>query len=251
MKRFENKVVFITGGTSGIGRSSAILAAREGAKIALVDLHENAAVVEEIKKEGAEVKFIACNVANHDEVERAVADTIATFGSLDIALNNAGITDKSMAPIHDKPLEEWQKVQDVNLNGVFYCMKHQLVQMRKQASGGSIVNMGSSMSVAVMEGIASYVASKHAVLGLSQTAALENAIHNIRVNVIGPGYIATPLLLAGIPDEQTRKYMESLHPMNRLGEPEEIAKAFLFLASDDASFITGVYLPVDGGYLIK
>lgn len=251
MKRFENKVAFITGGTSGIGKAAAILIAREGAKVVVADIHENPEALEEIRKEGTEVKFIQCNVAKHEEVERAVAETVATFGSLDIALNNAGITDRRMSPIHEKSLEEWQNVQDINLGGVFYSMKHQIAQMRKQATGGSIVNIGSTMTQVAMAGIASYVSSKHAVFGLTKTAAIENATNNIRVNAIGPGYIATPLLLAGIPDEQTRKYMESLHPMNRLGEAEEVAKAFLFLASDDASFITGAYLPVDGGFLIR
>lgn len=250
MKRFENKVAFITGGTSGIGKVSAILIAREGAKVVVADINENQEAIEEIRQEGGEVKFIQCDVSKSEEVKDAIAETVAIFGSLDIALNNAGIVDRARNPIHEKSIEEWQQVLDINLNGVFYNMKYQIAQMRKQSTGGAIVNIGSIMSQVANEGIASYVSSKHGVIGLTKTAALENATHHIRVNAIGPGFIATPIL----PDTNNKEalaYMESIHPMNRLGQPEEVAKAFLFLASDDSSFCTGVYLPVDGGYLIK
>lgn len=249
MKRFENKVAFITGGNSGIGKVSAILIAREGAKVVIADLIENSEVIDMIRNEGGEVKFVKCDVSVHEDMERAVAETVSTFGSLDIALNNAGIADSNRAPIHEKSIEEWQQVQDVNLNGMFYGMKHQINQMRKQDSGGSIINVGSVMSYVANEGVASYVSSKHAVIGLTKTAALENAPHNIRVNAICPAYINTPML--SIDSEQARAYMESLHPMKRLGEPEEIARVFLFFASEDSSFCTGTYLPVDGGYLLK
>lgn len=252
MKRFENKVAFITGGNSGIGKAAAILIAREGANVAIADLKENKETIAQIKNEGANAIFIQCDVSNPQQVEQAVSKTVEAFGKLDIALNSAGTTDKNMSPIHEKGFEEWQKVQDINLGGVFYGMKYQIAQMRKQPSGGNIVNIGSSMSLVSMGGLASYVSSKHGLVGITKTAALENATENIRVNSIAPGYIASPMLLDGIKgNEQTRKYMEGLHPMNRLGEPEEIAKTFLFLASEDASFITGVVLQVDGGYVIR
>lgn len=250
MTRFENKVAFITRGNSGIGKASAVHIAREGAKVVIADLKENADALREIEKEGAEVKFIQCNVAKPEEVESAVAETVATFGSLDVALNNAGISDPGGSLLHEKSIEEWQLVQDINLSGVFYGLKHQIAQMRKQKTGGAIVNIGSIMSQVGNQTIASYVASKHGVVGLTKTAALENAVNNIRVNAIGPGYIATPIL-PNQDNEELMNYMKSIHPMNRLGRPEEIAKAFLFLASEDASFITGAYLPVDGGYLIQ
>lgn len=251
MKRFENKVAFITGGTSGIGKAAAILIAREGAKVVVADIRENQLALDEILREGGEVKFVQCDVSKHEDVERAVAETVAAFGSLDIALNNAGISDPLLSPIHEKSIEDWQRVQDINLSGVFYGLKYQISQMRKQATGGSIVNMGSVMSQVATENIASYVAAKHGVLGLTKVAALENATHNIRVNAIGPGSTATPILPLEAMGEQAVAAMKSSHPMNRLGNPEEIAKAFLFLASDDAGFCTGAYLPVDGGYLIR
>ena len=250
MKRFENKVAFITGGNSGIGKAIALFMAREGAKVMIVDLQRNQETLDEILKEGGEVRFIACDVSEPTAVENAISETIASFGSLDIAVNNAGVVDA--APIHEKSLDEWHRVININLNGVFYGMKFQIAQMRTQTSGGSIINIGSIMSQVAEIGIAAYASSKHALVGLTKVAALENGVNNIRVNAIGPGYIETPLLMdnaAGGAEYKT--IMESKHAMKRLGKPEEIARAVLFLASDDASFCTGVYLPVDGGYLIQ
>lgn len=248
MKRFENKVAFITGGNSGIGRSAAVLIAREGAKVVIADLEENQAVLSEVLKEGTEVIFVKCDVSNPQEVEHAVAETVRIFGSLDIALNNAGIVDKAL--IHEKSIEEWKRIIGVNLDGIFYGLKYQISQMRNQTSGGSIINMGSVMSQVTEQGIAGYTSSKHALVGITKTAALENGTYGIRVNAIGPGYIETPLLLDSIDKEQLHS-MEFKHAMKRLGKVEEISKVFLFLASDDASFCTGAYFPVDGGYLIQ
>lgn len=250
MKRFENKVAFITGGNSGIGKAAAILIAREGAKVVIADLVKNEEVLEEVLKEGTEAVFVSCDVSDPEAVEQAVRETVQIFGSLDIALNNAGVVDAS--PIHEKSTEEWNRVLNINLSGVFYGMKHQITQMRKQAQGGAIVNIGSIMSQVAEFGIASYASSKHGLIGLTKVAALENGTHNIRVNSIGPGYIETPLLMDNSASgSEYRAYMESKHAMKRLGKPEEIARAFLFLASDDASFCTRAYLPVDGGYLIQ
>lgn len=250
MKRFENKVAFITGGNSGIGKAVAVLMAREGAKIVIADIKENKETLEEVLKEGTDARFFTCDVSKAEEVERAVEETVKVFGSLDIAVNNAGIVDAS--PIHEKSIEEWQKVININLSGVFYGMKYQIAQMRKQENGGAVVNMGSIMSQVAEFGIASYASSKHGLVGLTKVAALENGTQNIRVNAIGPGYIETPLLMDNAAqNEEYRSYMESKHAMKRLGKPEEIAKAVLFLASEDASFCTGAYLPVDGGYLIQ
>lgn len=250
MKRFENKVAFITGGNSGIGKAVAVLMAREGAKIVIADLKENKETLEEVLKEGTDVRFIACDVSKAEELEKAVNETVEVFGSLDVAVNNAGIVDAS--PVHEKSIEEWQKVMNINLSGVFYGMKYQISQMRKQETGGAVVNMGSIMSQVAEFGIASYASSKHGLVGLTKVAALENGTSNIRVNAIGPGYIETPLLMDNAAQSaEYRSYMESKHAMKRLGKPEEIAKAVLFLASEDASFCTGAYLPVDGGYLIQ
>ncbi|MET3036004.1 SDR family oxidoreductase [Chryseobacterium sp. NRRL B-14859] len=250
MKRFENKVAFITGGNSGIGKAVAVLMAREGAKVMIADIKENKETLDEVLNEGTDARFIICDVSKPEEVEKAVAETVAIFGSLDIAVNNAGIVDAS--PIHEKSIEEWQRVININLSGVFYGMKYQIAQMRKQESGGAVVNMGSIMSQVAEFGIGSYASSKHGLVGLTKVAALENGTNNIRVNAIGPGYIETPLLMDNAAQSaEYRTYMESKHAMKRLGKPEEIAKAVLFLASDDASFCTGAYLPVDGGYLIQ
>ncbi|MBL3547202.1 MULTISPECIES: SDR family NAD(P)-dependent oxidoreductase [Chryseobacterium] len=250
MKRFENKVAFITGGNSGIGKAVAVLMAREGAKVMIADIQENKETLEEVLKEGTDARFITCDVSNPEDVEKAVAETIEVFGSLDIGVNNAGIVDAS--PIHEKSIEEWQRVININLSGVFYGMKYQIAQMRKQETGGAIVNMGSIMSQVAEFGIGSYASSKHGLVGLTKVAALENGTNNIRVNAIGPGYIETPLLMDNAAQNvEYRSYMESKHAMKRLGKPEEIAKVVLFLASDDASFCTGAYLPVDGGYLVQ
>jgi len=250
MKRFENKVAFITGGNSGIGKAVAVLMAREGAKVMIADIKENKETLEEVLKEGTDARFVICDVSKPEEVERAVAETVMAFGSLDVAVNNAGIVDAS--PIHEKSIEEWQRVININLSGVFYGMKYQIAQMRKQETGGAVINMGSIMSQVAEYGIGSYASSKHGLVGLTKVAALENGTNNIRVNAIGPGYIETPLLMDNAAQSaEYRSYMESKHAMKRLGKPEEIAKAVLFLASDDASFCTGAYLPVDGGYLIQ
>lgn len=250
MRRFENKVAFITGGNSGIGKSSAILIAREGAKVMIVDIHGNLDTLDEIRKEGTEAEFFKCDVSDPEQMKAAVEATVSTFGSLDVALNNAGIVDASL--IHEKTIEEWNRVLNINLGGIFYGMKYQIAQMRKQSTGGAIVNMGSIMSQVAEHGIGAYASSKHGLVGLTKVAALENATNGIRVNAIGPGYIETPLLMDNSASgTEYRSYMESKHAMKRLGKPEEIATAFLFLASNDASFCTGAYLPVDGGYLIQ
>lgn len=249
MKRFENKVAFITGGNSGIGKVSALAIAREGAAVMITDLSETSQVVEEIIKAGGKAAYVKCDVSMPEEVEHAVNETVRIFGRLDVALNNAGIVDTSLSHVNEKTLEEWNKVIAVNLSGVFYGMKYQIAQMRKQG-GGSIVNIGSVMSQVTDMGIASYVSSKHGVVGLTKAAALENGTENIRVNIIGPGYIETPILMDNA-GSGAAEYLKSKTAMKRLGKPEEIAKTFLFLASDDASYCTGAYLPVDGGYLIQ
>lgn len=248
MKRFENKVMLITGGNSGIGKASAILAAREGAHVMIADLRLNQQTLDEIQQEGTTAAFVQCDVSKPEDMEKAVAATVEKFGRLDVALNNAGIVDAS--PIHEKSIGEWLKVTSVNLNGVFYGIKYEIAQMRRQGTGGAIVNIGSIMSQVGEIGIAAYAASKHGLVGMTKVAALENGTSNIRINTIGPGYIETPLLMDNASSE-SRAYMESKHAMKRLGKPEEIATAFLFLASDDASFCTGAYLPVDGGYLCQ
>ncbi|MFM6927787.1 MAG: SDR family NAD(P)-dependent oxidoreductase [Bdellovibrio sp.] len=245
MKRFQSKTAFITGGNSGIGKESALAIAKEGANVMIADLKEDKAVLKEIESLGVKASFIACDVANPMAVKEAVSATVAQFGSLDVAFNNAGVGDEKQ--IHEKSIEQWNKVIAINLSGVFFCMKFQIEQMLKQKNGGSIVNVSSILGQVGTDGAAAYVAAKHGVVGLTQTAAIEYGTKNIRVNAIGPGYIETPLLQNM--DKDTKHALEGMHAMKRLGRPEEVAKAFTWLASDDASFMTGDYIPVDGGYL--
>lgn len=253
MKKLENKTVFITGGLSGIGKACAIAAAKEGANIVIADLKSDTAdkAMEEIKKENSKAIFIECDVSVFTQVESAIQKTVSTFGTLDVALNNAGIGGKSFK-VGEMPEQEWLNVIGVNLNGVFNCMRHELAQMAKQKNG-VIVNMSSIMGKVGLATSSHYDAAKHGVIGLTQTAALEYATEGIRINAICPGFIDTPLLTkVGInrhPD--VKQHIIDMHPMKRLGKPEEIAKSFIFLACDDSSFVSGTALEVDGGFLAE
>ena len=253
MKKLENKTVFITGGSSGIGLACAIAAAKEGANIAIADLKSANAdkAMLLIKKENPKAIFIECDVSVFAQVQEAIQKVASTFGSLDIALNNAGIGGEANK-VGDMTEQAWLKVIGVNLNGVFNCMKHELTQMVKQKKG-VIVNMASILGKVGFSTSSHYVAAKHGVIGLTQTAALEYAIVGIRINAICPGFIETPLLTnAGITkNSDIQKFIIGLHPVKRLGKPEEIASGFIFLASDESSFITGTSLEMDGGYLAQ
>ena len=251
MRKLENKTVFITGGLSGIGKACAIAAAKEGANLALADLKSDIVdkTIEEIKKENVKAIFIECDVSKFNQVENAVQKTIHEFGTLDIALNNAGIGGKANK-VGKMTEEAWLQVISINLNGVFNCMRHQLAHMWEQKKG-VIVNMSSVMGKVGFSTSSHYVAAKHGVIGLTQTAALEYATDGIRINAICPGFIDTPLLTKiGINDrEDAKQRIIDLHPMKRLGKPQEIANGFIFLASDESSFISGTTLEIDGGYL--
>ena len=253
MKKLENKTVFITGGSSGIGLACAIAAAKEGANIAIADLKSANAdkAMLLIKKENPKAIFIECDVSVFAQVQEAIQKVASTFGSLDIALNNAGIGGEANK-VGDMTEQAWLKVIGVNLNGVFNCMKHELTQMVKQKKG-VIVNMASILGKVGFSTSSHYVAAKHGVIGLTQTAALEYAIVGIRINAICPGFIETPLLTnAGITkNSDIQKFIIGLHPVKRLGKPEEIDSGFIFLASDESSFITGTSLEMDGGYLAQ
>jgi len=253
MKKLENKTVFITGGLSGIGKACAIAAAREGANVAVADLAADYAdeVIKEIQQENGKAIFIECDVSSFDAVEKAIQKVVETFGSLDVALNNAGISGEANK-VGDMSEEGWLKVIDVNLNGVFNCMKHELAQMAKQGSG-SVINMSSILGKVGFATSSHYVAAKHGVIGLTQTAALEYAAEGIRVNAICPAFIATPLLEKGgiNENEAMMQGIVSMHPMKRLGTSEEIAGGFIFLACDDSSFVTGTSLEIDGGFLAQ
>jgi len=251
MNKLVNKTVFITGGLSGIGKACAIAAAKEGANIVVADIKpaDEAEAMKDIKRENSKAIFIECDVSVFAQVAAAIEKTVSTFGSLDVALNNAGIGGEPNK-VGDMSEEAWLKVIGVNLNGVFNCMRHELAQMAKQQSG-VIVNMSSILGRVGFATSSHYVAAKHGVIGLTQTAALEYATEGIRVNAICPGFIDTPLLAkGGISDHaEIKQHIIDLHPMKRLGKSEEIASGFIFLACDDSSFMTGTALEMEGGYL--
>lgn len=253
MEKLENKIVFITGGLSGIGYACAIAAANEGAIIAVADLKSDneEKAMNKILSISPKSEFIVCNVGDYHAVEAAINTTVEKLGAVDIALNNAGIGGEPNKT-GDMTEAQWLQVININLNGVFYCMKHEITQMLKQKKG-VIINMASILGKVGFATSPHYVAAKHGVIGLTQSAALEYAVSGIRINAICPGFIQTPLLeKAGINEhEKAMEQIIQLHPMKRLGKADEVAKAFIYLASDDSLFTTGTALNVDGGYLAQ
>jgi NAD(P)-dependent dehydrogenase (short-subunit alcohol dehydrogenase family) len=244
--RFTDKVVFITGAASGIGRATALAFAAEGARVAILDRSANALeeVKASVKNAGAEVMAIACDVSSPEQVQAAVTQIVDRFGRLDIAFNNAGVENKA-APVHEIDLAEWDRILGINLRGTFVCMKHELTQMVKQ-SGGVVVNTSSGAGIRGVAGGAAYAASKHAIIGLTRSAALDYAKQNIRVNAVLPGNIETPMM-----DRFTGGDIQKaidLEPVGRLGKPEEIAEAVLWMASDLGGFVTGAATVIDGGW---
>ncbi len=247
MKKLENKVVFITGGASGLGRAAAVAAAQEGGRVVVADLptSDYQATLDEIKAAGAEGFFVPLDVTDSANVQQAIAAIVEKYGRLDVALNNAGIGEGFFSFLETSE-ESFRRILDVNLTGVFVCMKHELAQFVKQG-GGVIVNMSSLAGLKGAPGLSAYVASKHGVLGLTKTAALEFARRNVRVNALCPYYIDTPLI-KDAPDE-LRQQMIASSPMKRLGRAEEVAKAFIYLASDDSSYTNGTQLTIDSGVI--
>ena len=253
MKKLENKTVFITGGLSGIGKACAIAAASEGANVVVADIKSVAIdeTMKDLKAENEKSIFIECDVVSSEQIKNAISTVIQTFGTIDVALNNAGVPCESQR-IGDMSEEDWNYNIHVNLTGIFNCMRYELSQMVLQKSG-NIINMSSVLGYVGFANAAAYVAAKHGVIGLTKTAALEYASDGIRVNAICPGFINTPMLTKnGInDDDKTKQRIIGLHPLNRFGTAEEIAKGFIFLASDDSSFTTGTSLRIDGGYLAQ
>lgn len=246
---FAQKVVFVTGAASGIGRASALAFARQGARVAVVDMTvvDGEETVRLIRDAGGEAIFFRVDVTRAAEVEQFIADIVSQWGRIDIAHNNAGIS-SAQVPTAEIREEDFDRVLAVNLKGVWLCMKYAINQMLKQG-GGAIVNTASALSLTVLPNSAPYNASKHAVAALTKTAAIEYAKHNIRINAVCPGVIRTPLLENTPGVEHIRDALIALHPIGRLGEVDEVAKAVLWLASDDASFSTGSLLSVDGGWV--
>ncbi|MBK8636515.1 MAG: SDR family oxidoreductase [Saprospiraceae bacterium] len=245
----KNKVVIITGAASGIGKATAELFAKHGASVVISDIQEaeGKSTTENIIANGGKASFIKTDVSRPEEMEALVNFAIKTYGKLDIAVNNAGIGGE-LNPIADMSIEGWNKVIEVNLNSIFYGMKYQIQAMLKNGSG-SIVNIASILGAVGFAGSSAYTAAKHGVLGISKAAALEYSSQGIRINAVGPGFIETPLLNAL--DAEMKSQLASLHPIGRLGTSEEVAELILWLASDKASFVTGSYYPVDGGYLAR
>jgi len=248
----EGKSALVTGGASGIGRATALAFAREGARVAVADILEEAAqnTVSEIKAMGGQALAIACDVTDDDAVKAMIARAVDAFGGLDCAFNNAGIAPYQVnaggQKIADVAPEAWRRLIDVNLTGVWLCLRHEVAQMRAQGSGGVIINTASILGLVGTATSSAYVAAKHGVVGLTKTAAADHAEDNIRVNAVCPGYIETPMT-----EETMRRRGERILarvPMARMGKAGEIAEAVVWLCSPKASFVTGVSWAVDGGY---
>jgi NAD(P)-dependent dehydrogenase (short-subunit alcohol dehydrogenase family) len=248
--QLKGKVAIVTGGVSGIGLAVAELLADSGAAVAVWDLKADAVekTADALRGKGVKSIGVALNVTDEQAVEAAVKRTVEELGGLDIAVNNAGIGGPS-APSGDYPVEGWKNVIDVNLNSVFLCQRAQIQAMRSAGKGGSIINMASILGQVGFNNSAAYVAAKHGVVGLTQTAAWEHAGDSIRINAVGPGFIATPLL--DKMDPKVKQALESKHALGRLGKPEEVAALVAWLASADAGFATGTYYAIDGGYLAQ
>jgi len=247
----EGKAALVTGAASGIGRATAFACAREGARVMLADIDEagGRSAAATITDEGGDARFAVANVTSEASVEALVAETVGAFGRLDCAVNNAGMTGV-MGPLHQLPLKEFQRVLDLNLTGVFLSMKYEIPAM--QSAGGAIVNMASGAALMAAPALSAYCASKHAVLGLTKTAAMENARSGIRINAICPGSTDTPMLQTSMAENaQVKKMILAGQPGGRLGTPDEIAEAAVWLCSDRASFVPGHSMLVDGGAVAR
>src|SRR5438132_8669476 len=250
--QLNGKVALITGGASGIGRATALTFAREGAKLIIADMNEDGGqqTVHMITEKGGEAIFVRTDVSKAVEVQALISKAVETYGRLDCAHNNAGIPGGGLALTAEYPEDTWQQVIAVNLTGVWLCMKYEIPQMLSQGSG-AIVNTASAWGLVGAPGASAYVASKHGVVGLTKTAALEYAQQGLRVNCVCPGYIATPMTAQGMQDPERMARMIANEPVGRMGQPEEIAEAVVWLCSDAASFVTGHTMTVDGGYVAQ
>jgi NAD(P)-dependent dehydrogenase (short-subunit alcohol dehydrogenase family) len=249
-KELDGKVALITGGTTGIGRDAAVLFAKEGAKVVVSGRREaeGKETLEMIRAAGGNGLFVQGDVSKAGDVKDLVKKTVEKFGRLDVAFNNAGIEGK-WAPITEQTEEDWDRTIDINLKGTWLCLKYEILQMQKQGRGGAIVNMSSVAGLMGNATAATYCASKHGVLGLTKSAALECALSGIRVNAVCPAVIETPMADRAFADPAVNKWVLGLHPMGRFGRPAEIAEAVLWMCSERASFMTGEMMVLDGGFL--
>lgn len=249
-KLFRNKIALVTGASFGIGRATAVAFAQRGATVVIADWKEDpdGRTLQQIRETGSEGLFVKTDIERTTEVNALFETILATYGRLDYAFNNAGI-EGNTAPVHECTEENWDRTIAINLKGTWLCMKEEITQMRKQG-GGVIVNCASIAGLSGFANLPAYVASKHAVVGLTKTAALENAAAGIRVCAVCPGVIHTPMidrLTHG--DPEVEKQYTAMEPVGRMGRPEEIAEAVVWLCSEGASFVTGLSMAVDGGFM--
>lgn len=251
MPLFDGKVALVTGGSSGIGQAACHLYAQEGAKVVVSDIDEKRGdeTVRAIQGKNGDAIFVRADVSKPEDCQAMVTATLEKYGRLDIAFNNAGIGGEANLTA-DYSVDGWQKVIAINLSSVFYCMKYEIPAML-QNGGGAIVNMASILGRVAFQNSPAYVAAKHGVVGLSKNAAVEYAKQGLRINAVGPGFIRTPLIAGLEENTQIRDHLISLHPVGRLGESEEVAELVIWLSSDKASFVTGAYYAIDGGYLAQ
>jgi NAD(P)-dependent dehydrogenase (short-subunit alcohol dehydrogenase family) len=247
-KIFEHKVAIVTGGSFGIGRATAIALAKRGASVVIADWIQDDSVLNEIKDAGGRAVFVQCDVSKAADVAVMVSQAVDTFGRVDFAVNNAGIEGET-SPTHECTEENWDKTININLKGVWLCMKHELPIMLKQHKG-AIVNIASIAGLVGFPGLPAYVVSKHGIVGLTKTAALEYARQGIRVNAVCPGVIKTAMVDRTTGKDKTvEKKYEDMEPVGRMGQPDEVAEAIIWLCSDAASFVTGQAIAVDGGWI--
>lgn len=249
---FKDKVIFITGASTGIGRETAIEFGQAGAQVVLADVNfdKGSGAAHLINDSGGKAHFIKCDVSDPGDVQVAIDQTVSLFGKIDFAFNNAGIEGVS-SKTAECTEKNWDHVLSINLKGIWLCMKYQIAQMEKQGHG-VIVNCSSVAGLVGFSGSAAYVASKHGVIGLTKTAALDYAKQNIRVNAVCPGIIETDMIERFVHgDEQIKKALSDSEPVGRMGKPSEVAQTVLWLCSDSASFITGHAVAVDGGWVAQ
>lgn len=252
MRRFENQVVVITGGTSGIGRAAALAFAREGARVVIGGRRqaEGQAVVDEIEQAGGQARFKATDVTREADVQALVADAVTTWGRLDVAFNNAGVEESGPGSLVETSAEQIARVLDVNVKGLLFSLKHEAAAMLK-SGGGVIVNTTSSLGHVGIAGAATYSGSKWAAEGITKSVALELAPRGIRVNAVAPGAIATDMIKRAFGEGEGQKQLAALHPLGRIGRSEEVAAAVLFLSERSNGFLTGASLLVDGGFTAR